>query len=141
MPSLDSNLAVGGETYTARRDGMLALIERVRGCERRAVAKSAASRSRFEQRGQLLPRDRVALLLDPGTPFLELCTLAGLGMDTPDLDRSVPGGGVISGIGIVSGVRCMISASTASTTSMITTGTGIGPIMPVPITRNEAGRP
>ena len=61
--------------------------------------------------GQLLPRERVALLLDPGAPFLELCTLAGLGLDNADLEKSVPGGGVICGIGYVSGIRCMISAS------------------------------
>ncbi|HYF21717.1 MAG TPA: carboxyl transferase domain-containing protein, partial [Ramlibacter sp.] len=44
-------------------------------------------------------------------PFLELSTLAGLGLDTPDLARSVPGGGVIAGIGFVSGVRCMVLVS------------------------------
>ena len=90
---------------------MLALIERVQTYRRRAIGKSAASRERFEKRGQLLPRERVALLLDYGTPFLELSPLAGLGLDTPDLEKSVPGGGVISGIGFVSGVRCMVSAS------------------------------
>jgi geranyl-CoA carboxylase beta subunit len=90
---------------------MLELLDRVRACERRAISASEASRSRFEKRSQLLPRERVALLLDPGSPFLELCTLAGLGLDNPDLDKSVPGGGVICGIGYVSGIRCMISAS------------------------------
>ena len=59
----------------------------------------------------MLPRERLALLLDPGTPFLEISSLAGLGLDNPDLDKSVPGGGVIGGIGFVSGVRCMINAS------------------------------
>ena len=78
---------------------MLALLERVRTCVRRAVAASKASRPRFEKRGQLLPRERVALLLDPGAPFLELCTFAALGLDKADFDKSVPGGGVICGIG------------------------------------------
>ena len=50
-------------------------------------------------------------MLDPGSPFLALCTLAGLGLDNADLDKSVPGGGVICGIGFVSNLRCMISAS------------------------------
>ncbi len=90
---------------------MLALLERVRTYERRAADKSAAALPRFQKRGQLLPRERVALLLDPGASFLELSSLAGLGLDNPDLDKSAPGGGVIAGIGIVSGVRCMISAS------------------------------
>ncbi|EHP37461.1 methylcrotonoyL-CoA carboxylase, partial [Cupriavidus basilensis OR16] len=47
----------------------------------------------------------------PGAPFIELASLAGLGLDNPDLDKSVPGGGLIAGIGFVSGLRCMISAS------------------------------
>ncbi len=111
MARIESTLDTGDETFLSRRAGMLALLERVRLYERRTADKSAASRSRFEQRGQLLPRERVALLLDPGTPFLELSTLAGLGLDHPDLDKSVPGGGVIAGIGWVSGVRCMVSAS------------------------------
>ena len=111
MAQIESNLTPNSEAFTANRDGMLALIERVRTYQRRVAEKSAASRGRFEKRGQLLPRERVSLLLDPGTPFLELSTLAGLGLDTPDLDKSVPGGGVIAGIGIVSGVRCMVNAS------------------------------
>jgi len=111
MAQIESNLSSSGEAFRAHRDGMLALIERVRTYQRRAVEKSAESRVRFEKRGQLLPRERLSLLLDPGTPFLELSPLAGLGLDNPDLDKSVPGGGVIAGIGIVSGVRCMINAS------------------------------
>jgi geranyl-CoA carboxylase beta subunit len=111
MAQIESNLSPSSEAFLANRDGMLALIERVRTYQRRSVEKSAASRARFEKRGQLLPRERLSLLLDPGTPFLELSPLAGLGLDNPDLDKSVPGGGVIAGIGIVSGVRCMINAS------------------------------
>ena len=111
MAQIESNLSPSSEAFGAQRDGMLALIERQRVYQRRTVAKSAASRPRFEKRGQLLPRERLSLLLDPGTPFLELSSLAGLGLDDADLDKSVPGGGVIGGIGIVSGVRCMINAS------------------------------
>jgi len=111
MTHLESAVSPHSDTFTANRDGMLALIERVRLYQRRAVERSAASRERFEKRGQLLPRERLALLLDAGTPFLEMAPLAGLGLDDPDLDKSVPGGGVIGGIGFVSGVRCMITAS------------------------------
>ena len=111
MAHIESTLSTGSEAFQANRAGMLALTERVRAFERRTVTASAASRERFEKRGQLLPRERLALLLDPGTPFLELSTLAGLGLDNPDLDKSVPGGGVIAGIGYVSGIRCMINAS------------------------------
>ena len=111
MAIIESTISLGSEAFQANRAGMLELIRRVRECEQRSVAKSAEARPRFEKRQQLLPRERVSLLLDPGTPFLELCTLAGLGMDDPDLAKSVPGGGVIAGIGTVSGIRCMITAS------------------------------
>ena len=111
MTQIESSLSPSSQAFMANRDGMLALVERVRTYQRRTVEKSAASRARFEKRGQLLPRERLSLLLDPGTPFLELSSLAGLGLDNPDLDKSVPGGGVIAGIGIVSGLRCMINAS------------------------------
>ncbi|WP_225783283.1 acyl-CoA carboxylase subunit beta [Xenophilus sp. Marseille-Q4582] len=111
MALIESNLSPGSESFQANRAHMLQLIERVRSYEMRARQKSTASRERFEKRGQLLPRERLSLLLDPGTPFLEIASLAGLGMDTPDLDKSVPGGGIISGIGYVSGIRCMINAS------------------------------
>jgi len=111
MAQIESTLFAGSEAFQANRDGMLALIQRVRDCEQRSVGKSAQSRARFEKRSQMLPRERLSLLLDPGTSFLELSTLAGLGLDDPDLDKSVPGGGVIAGIGTVSGIRCMINAS------------------------------
>lgn len=111
MAVIESTLSPSGEVFQANRAGMLALIERIRGIEARTVQASAASRERFRKRGQLLPRERLALLLDAGAPFLELCTLAGFCHDNPDPDKSVPGGGVISGIGQVSGIRCMISAS------------------------------
>jgi len=111
MAIIESTVSPGSDAFKANREGMLALIGRVRGCERRAIDASGKSRERFEKRGQLLPRERLSLLLDSGTPFLEISSLAGLGMDQPDLDKSVPGGGVIGGIGWVSGVRVMINAS------------------------------
>ena len=111
MAIIESTISPGSDAFEANRAGMLALIERVRTYQQRSIATSAKSRERFEKRGQLLPRERLALLLDPGTPFLEIGALAGLGLDNPDLDRSVPGGGVIGGIGWVSGVRVMVNAS------------------------------
>ncbi|WP_234193803.1 acyl-CoA carboxylase subunit beta [Pseudacidovorax sp. NFM-22] len=111
MAIIESTISPGSDAFEANRAGMLALIERVRTYQQRSITTSAKSRERFEKRGQLLPRERLALLLDPGTPFLEIGALAGLGLDNPDLDRSVPGGGVIGGIGWVSGVRVMVNAS------------------------------
>jgi geranyl-CoA carboxylase beta subunit len=111
MAAIASTVDTGSAAFAENRAAMLALLERVRAIEARVAQTSAAARPRFEQRGQLLPRERLALLLDAEAPFLELSTLAGLGLDTPDLDRSVPGGGIIGGIGFVSGVRCMVVAS------------------------------
>ena len=111
MAHIESSLSVSSDVYRANCEGMLALQDRVRQYEARTRQKSAASRERFEKRGQMLPRERLSLLLDPGAPFLELSSLAGLGLDNPDLDKSVPGGGVITGIGFVNGIRCMVLAS------------------------------
>ena len=106
-----SAIATGSAAFKANRDGMLALIARMRGLEERTRAASAAAKDRFHKRGQLLPRERVALVLDPGSPFVELSTLAGYMFDVPDADKSVPGGGLVAGIGFVSGIRCMVSAN------------------------------
>ena len=68
-------------------------------------AKNARTVARHRSRGKLLPRERIDLLLDPGSPFLELSPLAGWGSDDP------LGAGVVTGIGTVSGVRCMVIAN------------------------------
>ena len=98
-------------TALARRTSMLARIVQLRDIENRAALASAKSKPTFDKRGQLLPRDRIALLLDPGAPWLPLCGLAGWLQDTSDAERSVPGAGLITGIGHISGVRCMVVAS------------------------------
>jgi geranyl-CoA carboxylase beta subunit len=88
---------------------MLAQIARVNAVVGRTVAASELSKKRFHERGQLLPRERIALLLDAGAPFLELG--AGLLSRHAGPEKSIPGGGTIAGIGFVSGVRCMVTAS------------------------------
>jgi geranyl-CoA carboxylase beta subunit len=108
MPRIESSIASGTQTFRDAHAQMLQQIGRLRSLEERARKASEGSKSRFERRKQLLPRERLALLLDPGAPFLELSTLAGYRMDTPDPDKSVPGGNIIAGIGQVSGTRCMI---------------------------------
>ncbi|MBC5786351.1 acyl-CoA carboxylase subunit beta [Ramlibacter sp. USB13] len=94
-----------------RREAMLARVRALRALEQRAADRSAEARAVFEKRGQLLPRERVGLLLDPGEPFLPLCTLAGYLQDTKEAEASIPGGGMVAGIGFVRGVRCMVVAS------------------------------
>jgi geranyl-CoA carboxylase beta subunit len=111
MRRIESEVITSSDAFKANRDAMLALVLRVRELEARTRKASAASKPRFEKRGQLLPRERLALLLDPGKPYFELSTLAGYCLDTPNPEKSVPGCGVICGIGYVSGVRCVINAS------------------------------
>ena len=113
MPILESRIDTGGEEFLARRKGMLSLVEQLRALESRAVAASAKAKPLFDRRGQLLPRERLARLLDPGAPWVELSTLAGYTLDNPDPEKSVPGGGVIVGIGFVGGERCVVNVSDA----------------------------
>jgi geranyl-CoA carboxylase beta subunit len=111
MGSFASSWNAQGEAATQRRTAMLDRIAQLRALEERAAAASAKSKPVFDKRGQLLPRERVALLIDAGTPYLPLCSLAGFLQDTKDAAQSVPGGGIVAGIGFVGGVRCMIVAS------------------------------
>jgi 3-methylcrotonyl-CoA carboxylase beta subunit len=75
--------------------------------QRNAAGGSAAARDKHTQSGKLLARERIAALLDPGSPFLELSALAAHGVYGEDL----PGAGLITGIGRVSGRECMVVAN------------------------------
>ncbi len=80
-----------------------------------AAGGGEASRTRHIKRGKLLPRDRVQMLLDPGTPFLELAPLAAHAMYVnKDGVGDAPGAGLIAGIGRVSGVDCVIVCNDAT---------------------------
>lgn len=111
MSAFTTGLATGSAAFSAARERMLDALARVRALEQRTRDASAAAGPRFARRGQLLPRERLALLLDPGAPFLEFSTLAGYRLDDPDPDKSVPGGGVVSGIGHVAGTRCVVAVN------------------------------
>jgi len=86
-------------------------LAEIRALEAKVRANSSAAKETFDKRGQLLPRERVARLLDRGAPFIELSTLAGFKMHDDDGDRSIMGGGSIAGIGVVSGKRCIVAAN------------------------------
>ena len=113
MPLIESRLDPASAASAANRAAWLQLIAAFRAVEARTRAASEKARPLFEKRGALLPRERVARALDPGAPFLELATLAGWCQDQPDPEQTIPGGGMIGGIGYVSGVRCMLIASDA----------------------------
>ena len=116
MPVLQSKLSVRSADFQTNVLAMRALvldlqaqIDRVQG------GGGEAARAKHAARGKLLPRERVQMLLDPGTPFLELSPLAAMGM-YPDRDGSdsAPCAGLIAGVGRISGVDCMVVCNDAT---------------------------
>ncbi|MEM9106800.1 MAG: carboxyl transferase domain-containing protein [Pseudomonadota bacterium] len=103
-----SQIQAGSEGFEKNRTDMIGLVESLRALETRPADLSEQRRSRFEERGQITPRERLARLLDPGMPFIQLHSLAGYLADTSNADKSVPGSSLIVGIGFVSGVRAMV---------------------------------
>ena len=108
MAVLKSQLAADGPTPIDNRQAHLDLIHGFRTLEQKVRDASARAEARMRERGQLLPRERLDQLLDRDTPFLELSTLAGLGMHEDDGAENAYGGGVVCGIGFVSGIRCAV---------------------------------
>ncbi len=111
MNVLESQIQPRSPEFKANAEAMRALVEDLR-AKARTVAQGGgqAARDKHVARGKLLPRDRVDRLLDPGTPFLEVGQLAAFGM----YDDQAPAAGLITGIGRVNGVECMIVANDAT---------------------------
>jgi geranyl-CoA carboxylase beta subunit len=113
MPVIESQLDCHNTSFAQNREAMLASIAQVRQLERVLLDKALEAKPKFDKRGQLLPRERLNLLLDPGAPFLELASLAGYKLHD-DKDGSQAGGGLIAGIGYVSGVRVLVVANNSA---------------------------
>jgi len=96
--------------YAANRAAMEPKVQELQQHLAASRERPARTVERFRAKGKLLPRERVELLLDPGTPFLELSPLAGFQM----YNGESPGGSVIAGIGSVSGRACMVIANEAT---------------------------
>ena len=111
MNVLETQIQPRSAEFKANAAAMRALVEDLRAKVRRvAEGGGAAAREKHAARGKLLPRERVDRLLDPGTPFLEVGQLAALGM----YDDQAPSAGIITGVGRVEGVECMIVANDAT---------------------------
>ena len=108
MPAIQSKLDPASDAFQGNRARMLELIARLRMLEERTRKESERAKPLFDKRGQLLPRERIARLLDSGAPWLELSSMAGYCLDDPDPRKSIPGGGMIAGIGYVEGVRSVV---------------------------------
>ncbi|WP_285410849.1 geranyl-CoA carboxylase subunit beta [Pseudomonas sp. FR229a] len=113
MAQIQSQLDPHSEAFARNRAAMLAAIEQVRQLEQKLLDKAAEAKDKFSKRGQLLPRERLNLLLDPGAPFLELASLAGYKLHD-DKDGSSAGGGLIAGIGYVCDIRAMVVANNSA---------------------------
>jgi len=108
MAVFTSKINTSSETFLRQRKEMLELVDRLKELNGRGRAISEKRKPRFDSRGQLTPRERLARLLDSGMPFLEVGNLAGYMLDSKKEEKSIPGSTVISGIGFISGVRCMV---------------------------------
>ncbi|MFD1710436.1 methylcrotonoyl-CoA carboxylase [Ottowia sp. GY511] len=116
MPALESKLNPRSADFQANADAMRALVDDLRQqIDQVAQGGGEAARAKHTGRGKLLPRVRVQMLLDPGTPFLEIAPLAALHMYVEkDGKDAAPSAGMVAGIGRVSGVDCMIVCNDAT---------------------------
>ena len=110
VSQLRSGVNRESDSFRANYAAMSAAIDRLRVELKRSTDGGGEKYvQRHLERGKLLPRERVELLLDEGSYFLEIAPLAGIG-----LDDETPGARVIGGIGVVSGRECMIVANEAT---------------------------
>ncbi|WP_294608189.1 carboxyl transferase domain-containing protein [uncultured Roseovarius sp.] len=108
---LGTSALPGSEGFRANREAHLAALDVVAEAAALAAAGGGeAARERHLSRGKMAPRDRVANLLDPGSPFLEIGATAAHGL----YDGAAPCAGVIAGIGRVQGIECMVVCNDAT---------------------------
>src|SRR5438105_15493938 len=99
------------KNFVANKAAMQSLVEDLRSkVALIAQGGGAKARERHIARGKLLPRDRVAALIDPGTPFLEFSQFAAYEVYA----ASVPAAGLISGVGRISGQECVVIVNDAT---------------------------
>jgi len=111
MAILQSSVIVGSEVFTANASHMQTQVDDLKN-KIGIISQGGHQRAREKHlaRGKLLPRDRVNTLLDPGSPFLELSQLAAYDM----YDADIAAAGVITGIGRIEGLECMIVCNDAT---------------------------
>lgn len=103
MPTLTTTVDPAEEQFVANREAMQHLLDKVTRLQAEAAGGGGLrAHERMRTQGKLLIRERIGLLLDPGSPFLELAPLAGAGTDF------AVGGGAVIGIGLVEGTECVV---------------------------------
>src|SRR5688572_23551652 len=105
-PVLATNIDPGSEQFAANREKMLERLEMLESeLEKTRLGGGAERVERHHNRGRLLPRERIEAVLDRDSPFLELAPLAAYGSEYE------VGASLASGIGLVEGVECVITAN------------------------------
>ena len=89
MTVFKSKVDPASDSFRKNREEMLELVAEMREVESRAVERSNSRADRFHERGQLLPRERIAHLLDPGAPVLEIQNIAGYDPNVGNLSAAV----------------------------------------------------
>src|ERR1043166_5398516 len=106
MPILSTAVDPRASAYNENRAAMLDRLRELDDALGQARAGGGEKYvTRHHARGRMLPRERIELLIDRDTPFLELCAVAGFATDYPT------GASIVGGIGLVEGVECMIIAN------------------------------
>lgn len=111
MAKITTQINTGSQEFKENQSAMRNLLDELnKTLQQIIIGGDEKSRIRHLQHGKLLPRERLQQLLDPGSPFLELSQLAAFQV----YDDVVPGAGIITGIGRVSGTECMIVVNDAT---------------------------
>lgn len=108
MAVYESKINTKSNKYLTNRAEMLALVQKLRDIESRSGELSERRRPRFEERGQLTPRERLSSLIDPNTEFVELYNMANYLVEDNNPETSIPGASMIVGIGFVNGIRSLV---------------------------------
>ena len=107
MAILESEIDSTAETFNRNAQVMGDAVQEFRDIERKVIDTATAKVPRYRAKGLIPPRERLAMLLDAGSPFMELSTLCGY-MQEGDMDGSSAGGSCITGIGYVQNTRCIV---------------------------------
>jgi 3-methylcrotonyl-CoA carboxylase beta subunit len=113
MRPIETRIDTGSAQYATNRDASLALVDTLRQRQAWAVGGGPGRERSIERhlaRGKVMVRDRIDMVIDDGTPFLEFSTLSGYGQ----YDNSAPGAGIITGVGVVHGVPYVFIANDAT---------------------------
>ncbi|MCB1309485.1 MAG: methylcrotonoyl-CoA carboxylase, partial [Leptospiraceae bacterium] len=111
MPSIHSHVNPSGEEFRQNHAAQQKRIDEIADLARLIRAGGGTKAVNLHQsRGKLFVRDRIRLLLDPGSPFLEVGLFAGQNV----YDSATPSAGIVCGIGVIENTECMIVANDAT---------------------------